>query len=320
VEAFAAQDCTTIATDKTYCDRYLIAEGNSSEIVIFEQRDNVGGLWNYTSIDEDIHALPQIPLPQTDPYYVPHNSEQQHIIPGQKPTFTTPIYDELETNIPLELLGYSDQGWAEETPLFPDHATVLKYLERYGQKVRHLVRFATQVLDVQLDAAEKWTVTTQAIGDMAGNKQTIKQSTTFDAVLVANGHYDVPFVPNTPGITEWNAAYPGRISHSKYFRQSKSYSGQKVVVVGNAASGSDIGRHIANYCSLPLIFSTRSENYFMPADTVSDRYDMRPEIVAYEIANRAVRFADGSRVTDVDRILYCTGYAWTNSLSMWALD
>jgi cation diffusion facilitator CzcD-associated flavoprotein CzcO len=155
---------------------------------------------------------------------------------------------------------------------------------------------------------------------MVGDKQTIKQSTTFDAVLVANGHYDVPFVPTTPGITEWNAAYPGRISHSKYFRQSKSYSGQKVVVVGNAASGSDIGRHIANHCSLPLIFSTRSENYFMPADTVSDRYDMRPEIVAYEIADRAVRFADGSRVTDVDRILYCTGYAWTESLIMWILD
>jgi cation diffusion facilitator CzcD-associated flavoprotein CzcO len=284
----------------------LLAEGYFSKIVIFEQRDNVGGLWNYTSLDDDIHAIPKIPLPQTDPYFQPHEREQVKTIPGQRPSFTTPIYDNLETNIPLELLGYTDQGWSTETALFPDHAKVLKYLERYGEDVRHLIRFSTKVVDVRPDAAQRWTVITQDVG--AAGEQTAQQSASFDAVIVANGHYDVPFVPATPGMAEWDAAHPGRISHSKYFRRPESFSNQKVIVVGNAASGSDIGRQIAKYCSGPLIFSTRSENYFMPAGSGDDTYDMRPEIASYEVAERAVRFADGSVVTNVERVLYCTGY------------
>jgi cation diffusion facilitator CzcD-associated flavoprotein CzcO len=190
--------------------------------------------------------------------------------------------------------------------LFPDHATVLEYLELYGQDVRHLIQFSTKVVDVRLDAVQRWMVTTQTVG-MVG-EDTAQQAVTFDAVIIANGHYDVPFVPATPGMADWNVAYPGRISHSKYFRRPESYSNQKVVVVGNAASGSDIGRQIAKSCSGPLIFSTRSENYFMPAGSSDDTYDMRPEIASYETAERAIRFANGSVVTNVDRVLYCTGY------------
>jgi len=39
----------------------------------------------------------------------------------------------------------------------------------------------------------------------------------FDAVIVANGHYNDPYVPKILGIREWNAAYPGSISHSKFY-------------------------------------------------------------------------------------------------------
>jgi len=48
----------------------------------------------------------------------------------------------------------------------------------------------------------------------------------YDAIAVASGHYTVPFIPDIPGISEWNKAYPGRISHSKFFRRPEEYKGQ----------------------------------------------------------------------------------------------
>jgi cation diffusion facilitator CzcD-associated flavoprotein CzcO len=45
----------------------------------------------------------------------------------------------------------------------------------------------------------------------------------FDAVVVANGHYSDPYVPDIPGIEQWNKAYPGAITHSKFYRRPGEY-------------------------------------------------------------------------------------------------
>jgi cation diffusion facilitator CzcD-associated flavoprotein CzcO len=62
----------------------------------------------------------------------------------------TPLYDNLEANIPKDLMAYSDKPFPDDAPLFPNHKTVLKYLEEHAEEVRHLIRFQTQVLDVRL--------------------------------------------------------------------------------------------------------------------------------------------------------------------------
>lgn len=48
----------------------------------------------------------------------------------------------------------------------------------------------------------------------------------FDALVVATGHYNVPWFPEVPGLLEYDARFPGRIVHSKHFRNGNKYKGK----------------------------------------------------------------------------------------------
>ena len=49
----------------------------------------------------------------------------------------------------------------------------------------------------------------------------------FDYVMVASGHYSVPFVPYYPGVER----FPGRVMHSHDFRDANEFKGQRLLVV-----------------------------------------------------------------------------------------
>ncbi len=180
-----------------------------------EQRSNVGGLWNYLSLPKNPAA--RTPVPQPDPKYT-------------EDAVISPVYDLLETNIPRGLMGFSDLPWDNKCQLFPEHETVLRYLEKYAKDVKHLIRFDTTVTNVSLTGDERWEVHSRS--RRAGEEVEV-----FDAVLVASGHFDVPYVPDVRGMKAWNAAYPGSIVHSKYYRRPADFSEKKVVVIGSSASG-----------------------------------------------------------------------------------
>jgi cation diffusion facilitator CzcD-associated flavoprotein CzcO len=48
----------------------------------------------------------------------------------------------------------------------------------------------------------------------------------FDALVVASGHYNIPWIPQIPGLLEYDAKYPGRILHSKHFRNAEDFKGK----------------------------------------------------------------------------------------------
>lgn len=53
----------------------------------------------------------------------------------------------------------------------------------------------------------------------------------FDAVVVASGHYSVPYMPAIEGLEEFARAYPGSVEHSKSYRGPDRYRGK----VGNTS-------------------------------------------------------------------------------------
>jgi hypothetical protein len=55
----------------------------------------------------------------------------------------------------------------------------------------------------------------------------------FDAVLVCNGHYSEPQLPQLPGAAGW----PGLLMHSHSYRSAERFRGQHVAVVGASFSG-----------------------------------------------------------------------------------
>ncbi|CZT50833.1 related to flavin-containing monooxygenase [Rhynchosporium secalis] len=280
--------------------KYLLAEKSFDTIDVYEQQAEVGGVWNYTpSLNE------RVPVPQTTPWAP---TEKPSWPKGAlAPIFSNPMYDKLNTNIPKPLMKYSDLDFPDDALLYPTRQDVQAYLVKYSQDVRQLISFSTQVEDVTLsevNGQDRWTLIAKST---ITGKQSTKQ---YDAIVVANGHYSVPWIPAVLGIEAFNAAYPSIISHSKIYRSPASFKDKKVIVVGNAASGLDIGNQIAEVCRKPLLNSINGGSHFqLPVDGVTK--EEVAKIAEYIVEGRAVRFEDGRVEKDIDAVVYATGYLYS---------
>ncbi|KAI9676699.1 MAG: hypothetical protein M1822_008262 [Bathelium mastoideum] len=206
--------------------KYLLAEKHFDRIEIFEQRNNVGGIWNYTPDDNLAKAEAQAQtIPKTSPdaavekpVWRSKMAEYASVdVTRREATFPSALYDDLESNIPKELMQYPDYPFNEQLQLFPGRQEVLKYLEEYAHTVRHLIRFQTQVYDIRQPAQGSWIV---RFRDLERGEE---MEESYNAVLVASGHYDVSYVPDIEGLREWNEKYPGTVSHSKLYRRPDGY-------------------------------------------------------------------------------------------------
>ncbi|KAH7033438.1 uncharacterized protein B0I36DRAFT_203318, partial [Microdochium trichocladiopsis] len=296
--------------------KYLLAQGQDvfQQVDIFEQRGEVGGVWKHTPWitgatreAADSKVVDKVPL--TDPFV--------------EPIFPSPMYDELNTNIPHTLMQFSDKPFPKDCEIYPTRQIVQDYLVEYARDVRHLIRFATQVVDVSLVeehallspspatkdgphiVREKWTVASR---DLRTNKTT---SAVYDAVVVASGHYATPYIPDVPGIREFHAAYPDVISHSKSYRNPSDprygctpSGARKVVVVGNSASGLDIAAQIRRARAGAADGGTNGKR---TASLISSA----APIARFLVEEKGVEFQDGRIEYGVDRVLFATGFLYT---------
>lgn len=203
-------------------------------------------------------------------------------------------------------MGFQDLDWPQESQLFPKHETVLKYIQDYGADVQDLIQYETQVLDVSPispNPSSPWKVLTR---DIRSDAQIEEE---YDAVIVANGHFIVPYIPDIPDVRAWNETYPGAITHAKYYRDPAEYAGKKVVVIGNSASGSDISTQIAQYCAHPLLWSMKSPSIFKVGTSPAKRE--LPPIAKFLPSTRGVEFEDGTVENDVDAVVFATGYFYS---------
>ncbi|KAF2705798.1 FAD/NAD(P)-binding domain-containing protein [Pleomassaria siparia CBS 279.74] len=297
--------------------KYLRAEKAFDKIVIFEQRAQAGGIWKYTPDEQndDLFTIPQTnPKGKNqdpawhEPKSQPLNGSANGVNGLRKrvPSFLSPVYDKLETNIPRGLMGFQDLDWPQDSQLFPKHETVLEYIQEYGKDIQDLIEYETQVTNLEPadeDYSGRWHVTTRKLQSNDQHKAI------YDAVVVANGHFIVPYIPSISGIEEWNETHPGLISHSKYYRHPEEFAGKKVIVVGNSASGVDISSQIVSHSLHPLLWSVQSASMFNPLS--DSRKREFPPISRFLPATRAVEFEDGSVEGDIDAVLFATGYFYS---------
>ncbi len=203
----------------TWLSRYLAAERKFSKITVFEQRATVGGVWNHTPLNviEETFTIPRM-QPSKSPdtaLWTPSCSN---------PQFVSPVYDLLETNVPHHLMNYSDQCFPKSSSLFPKHAVVKNYLQQYAESLKSMLSLGTQVHKVSrcvdLDGRRRWQL------EALDLKTRVRRTEVYDAVLVANGHYNDPFIPNIKGLEDFNRVHPGTVSHSKLYRRPDQYTGK----------------------------------------------------------------------------------------------
>lgn len=143
----------------------------------------------------------------------------------------TATYSYLETNVAASAMEFSQEPilgrgtpisverHGKDTP-FRHHthisAWVAGLLDRNGYK--DFIEFRTTV-----ELAEKangvWKLTLRKKGAVRDYWWTEE----FDALVVASGHYAVPYIPAIEGLAEFAEKFPGSVDHSKYFRGVEKY-------------------------------------------------------------------------------------------------
>lgn len=110
------------------------------------------------------------------------------------------------------------------------------------------------------------------------------------------------------GLEAYIRKFPDRVVHSKYYRSPAVYSGQRVLTIGNSASGFDIMNELTKAARLPVYNSRRHRSPF-EGDEPGPGINWRPVISRYR-DDGTIEFEDGTALgaDEVDKVVYCTGY------------
>ncbi|MFB7950172.1 flavin-containing monooxygenase [Kitasatospora phosalacinea] len=167
-----------------------------------------------------------------------------------------PAYRALHLNSAKQLTCFEAYPMGEEMPLYPSHRDMAAYLREFAEWAGLLphVEFRTEVVSVRQDDYGIWTVVSRD----ARGVETVR---TFDQVVVAAGHHDVPLLPDPlpPGAE----SFTGRVLHSMDYVDGAEFAGQRVVVVGLGASAVDIAADVSRHTARTVL-SVRNGQHVVP--------------------------------------------------------
>ncbi|XP_067651450.1 uncharacterized protein [Haliotis asinina] len=254
--------------------RHLLARPDVFDGVCFEQCPIVGGTWVYTD------------RVGTDEYGLPVHSS---------------MYKNLRTNLPKEVMAFPDFPFKDNLPSFVFHQEVLQYLQDYSDhfNVTDKIKFQTRVDSVRPlksnNSEPKWEVQYCNVFS-----QTKKQTELFDAVIVCNGHYSIPLVPDIPGLDK----FKGRVLHSHDYREPDAFKQKRVVCLGAQSSGMDIMVELSTVAQTVFI----SHNKAPLTSKLPSNVEQKPGIVRF--TEDSVIFSNEDE-QKIDSVVFCTGYKYT---------
>ncbi|KAJ5756677.1 hypothetical protein N7533_006220 [Penicillium manginii] len=285
---------------------------------LFERRDRVGGIWHYDPVPD---VFPLKTQADSKPTSIP--SKLPHLSPPtpEDVTARTAIYDTLDSNVGAKAMSFSHTPFP---PVNSAHSTkylghsnptrpfrvVAKYLEDLFKDYLHLASFNTTVVKAEKKSG-KWNLTLRQSGHLVnGELKDYWWEEQFDAVIVASGHYSVPFVPEIPGLKNAVAKYPNHFEHSKEFRNPDDYVDKKVLVVGGNVSSADLVADLHAIVKAPLELSQRGHNEALDSAWNLPHVKVRPTVSEIKTSTRGinVHYSDGSVTESVDKVLFATGY------------
>ncbi|PFH50860.1 hypothetical protein AMATHDRAFT_192475 [Amanita thiersii Skay4041] len=247
------------------------------DIVVFEERANIGGIW----------------LPEPSPKPPPEIPE-------------TPLYPLLHTNTPIPMMTYPGLPFPKGTHLFPSHEHVLAYITHYSDRFNLAphIQFNQHVLSASWHGSStqgNWNVT-------YSNQHNATQSRLFDHLIVASGSLHIPRIPHWRGEREWlakNLSPQRELMHSIWYRDPSKYRGKSVLIVGDSASGRDIASQLAPIVR-KLYISIRGNTNKDDSHGPLPPNAIRMPGISHFTADLVV-FVNDSAI-EVDTVLLATGY------------
>lgn len=172
-----------------------------------------------------------VPVPEQLPAVTPISQN----INGHQYRFSdTAIHENLHSNITPKIMSYtqepfsdklSDRTLAEYGPDSPfrHHSTVREWIEGIFTRggLDKFLELSTTV-ERAVKVKGEWILTLRK--EHLGRNYWWRE--VFDALVVASGHYNVPWFPDVPGLLEYDQKFPGAIIHSKHFRRASEFQGK----------------------------------------------------------------------------------------------
>ena len=105
---------------------------------------------------------------------------------------------------------------------FRHREVVREWVEQIFRRGGHekLIKFHTTVERAE-KRGESWLLTLRQENHREDKDRWWQQD--FDAVIVATGHHNIPYIPDIPGLAEYEERYPGSIMHSKHYRGTDAF-------------------------------------------------------------------------------------------------
>ncbi|KAF8679578.1 FMO family [Rhizoctonia solani] len=258
------------------------------EVVGFEQREDVGGVWyDYESaVNKSTNIVFRLSEPRPDP--------------SKKKWPETPVYDSLTTNVPHPIMFFPSHLAPPSTPLFTGSQTVNDYMRSYVDKfeLRKYIQFNAQVTSATWNSStHQWKVATKPHEGPGAESVSY-----FDHLLVANGHYRHPFVPNIDGFGEWASSNDRSYIHSIWYRTPDPYRNRDVLVIGGGRSGVDCSDEIS-LVARKTVHSVRS------LGDQDFEHIIQRGAISHFTSDGFVHFKNGKREY-VDRVIFATGYQY----------
>jgi len=165
-------------------------------------------------------------------------------------------YPGLRANNSRETYAFSDFPYPDTTDDFPTAEQVRAYLNAYIDRfgLRSLICLSTEVVSVTRSQTDRFQVLVRAGG--AGE---LAEKLEFDFVVVCNGVFSEPQVPQVPG----HELFQGAVLHSSQLVDPGLVTGRRVVVVGAGKSALDCAAWAARHArACTLVF--RSPHWTAP--------------------------------------------------------
>ncbi|KAJ5289028.1 hypothetical protein N7478_002058 [Penicillium angulare] len=307
----------------------LMQEKAFDVVRVFERQEKAGGCW-VSRADEPPRQLDFDGLAARTadaPLSIPHQLPCRTPAETQDRYTDSPVYPELETNVDAGVMSYSQEPiptirskWSidrhgPETP-FRHHTVIRQYIEDLITKKGYgdLVEYNTTVeRAIKNPNTQKWDLTLRKRELHNGSPSDYWWNESFDGLVLASGHYAVPYIPAIPGLKEFAAKYPRSVEHSKHYRGPATYRGKKVVTVGASVSAADTAVSLIDSAQTPIhaVVRGRYNIFFGDEAFKHPKIQRRAPISHITPDDRTVHFEDGTSVSEVDNIILGTGFTWT---------
>lgn len=305
------------------------------EVVVFERSDVAGGVWHFDArADKDpeyptADSRPATPTEITNGVKsetngVDDKSEDAILLAHAPPG---PCYEGLMNNVPTGMMRSTLLQWPEGTPDHVTHKEIEAYIQELARRTgaQDVTLYNTRVEEaIKTPENGRWSLRSRTLHkDEQGKISFEDKDWTFDAVVVASGHYHVPLIPHVPGLAEWKQKFPSRVMHSKSYRYPTAFKGQNVFLVGAGVSSLDIAKELEGVAN-KTYQSSRGGKFDLDPSLLPTNSERVGGLKSFKLDEAktlegdldvplpgTIHLTDGRILSDVHQVIVASGYQTT---------